>query len=555
MFRDSGTEYFSPPDLEVVGLGTGVGARLRPIVSNGQITEVKVVNAGIGYSESPSIKITPAGRGTILEPSVRSLRVNNFERFGDEFLLTESIGNLKYSVVGYSTAVGFSQFNDTGTTHSPIIGWAYDGNPIYGPYAFSDPSDSNSSVRMVVTGYEAQTSQVANRPSSFSSGFFVEDYQYTGRGDLDQHNGRFCKTPEYPDGVYAYFVGVNTGSQGNLEPEFPYFVGNTYRSTPEPDNFLITQDNFDFNSSDIIRNTLPYKVSDATADNDFIIESNELTKQVSVVESVTRGTIDDFQVVESGSGYKVGDSLVFDNTNTSGGGAAAIVRTVTGKTVSSVNTTVETDTGVVFVRNSDKEVAGYIGTSHNFVNNDNIVISGLSSSIFGLTKSHKIGVSSEQVVLYNQIAANATSGIVTDIYVSSVPSSVSVGSSIGIGTERFKVLDVLGERGILRVKRGVAGSAHTISTPVFTVPQFFTIPVKTKFFDSKVNDVRFFNPTEAVGVGTIVGISSLNTITVGELSDTVSVPAKNIYLPGHNFKTNQKVLLQNHRQQMQSLLV
>lgn len=540
--RDSGTEYFSPPDLEVVGLGTGVGARLRPIVSNGQITEVKVVNAGIGYSESPSIKITPAGRGTILEPSVRSLRVNNFERFGDEFLLTESIGNLKYSVVGYSTAVGFSQFNDTGTTHSPIIGWAFDGNPVYGPYGFSDPSDSNSSVRLVVTGYEAQTSQVANRPSSFSSGFFVEDYQYTGRGDLDQHNGRFCKTPEYPDGVYAYFVGVNTGSQGNLEPEFPYFVGNTYRSTPEPDNFLITQDNFDFNSSNIIRNTLPYKVSDATADNDFIIESNELTKQVSVVESVTRGTIDDFQVVESGSGYKVGDSLVFDNTNTSGGGAAAIVRTVTGKTVSSVNTTVETDTGVVFVRNSDKEVAGYIGTSHNFVNNDNIVISGLSSSIFGLTKSHKIGVSSEQVVLYNQIAANATSGIVTDIYVSSVPSSVSVGSSIGIGTERFKVLDVLGERGILRVKRGVAGAAHTISTPVFTVPQFFTIPVKTKFFDSKVNDVRFFNPTEAVGVGTIVGISSLNTITVGEISDTVSVPAKNIYLPGHNFKTNQRVL-------------
>jgi hypothetical protein len=244
---------------------------------------------------------------------------------------------------------------------------------------------------LVVTGYEAQTSQVANRPSSFSSGFFVEDYQYTGRGDLDQHNGRFCKTPEYPDGVYAYFVGVNTGSQGNLEPEFPYFVGN------------------------IIRNTLPYKVSDATADNDFIIESNELTKQVSVVESVTRGTIDDFQVVESGSGYKVGDSLVFDNTNTSGGGAAAIVRTITGKTVSSVNTTVETDTGVVFVRNSDKEVAGYIGTSHNFVNNDNIVISGLSSSIFGLTKSHKIGVSSEQVVLYNQIAANATSGIVTEL--------------------------------------------------------------------------------------------------------------------------------------------
>ena len=54
------------------------------------------------------------------------------------------------------------------------------------------------------------------------------------------------------------------------------------------------------------RNTLPYKVSDDFADNDFLIESNEIVEQSAIVESVTRGRIEGFQIVEAGSDYKVG---------------------------------------------------------------------------------------------------------------------------------------------------------------------------------------------------------------------------------------------------------
>ena len=63
---------------------------------------------------------------------------------------------------------------------------------------------------------------MSNRPSStlFTDGFFVEDFIYDESGDLDKSNGRFCKTPEYPNGVYAYFVGVTTGSSGLLEFNF-----------------------------------------------------------------------------------------------------------------------------------------------------------------------------------------------------------------------------------------------------------------------------------------------------------------------------------------------
>ena len=60
---------------------------------------------------------------------------------------------------------------------------------------------------------------------------FVEDYVYTGTGDLDQFNGRFV-TPDFPLGVYAYYTTFNevTASTGPFnkynEPVFPYVIGN-----------------------------------------------------------------------------------------------------------------------------------------------------------------------------------------------------------------------------------------------------------------------------------------------------------------------------------------
>jgi len=41
---------------------------------------------------------------------------------------------------------------------------------------------------------------------------------------LDEHNGRFCVTPEYPNGVYAYFCTVDE----NWNSAYPYVVGPTF---------------------------------------------------------------------------------------------------------------------------------------------------------------------------------------------------------------------------------------------------------------------------------------------------------------------------------------
>ena len=50
-----------------------------------------------------------------------------------------------------------------------------------------------------------------NRPgaSNFIFGSFVEDYEFKNSGDLDEHNGRFAVTPEYPNGIYHYHATIS----------------------------------------------------------------------------------------------------------------------------------------------------------------------------------------------------------------------------------------------------------------------------------------------------------------------------------------------------------
>ena len=45
------------------------------MVADGKITDVKVINPGIGYTSTIDVKITPNGSGSILDSSVRDLSV------------------------------------------------------------------------------------------------------------------------------------------------------------------------------------------------------------------------------------------------------------------------------------------------------------------------------------------------------------------------------------------------------------------------------------------------------------------------------------------------
>ncbi len=131
--------------------------------------------------------------------------------------------------------------------HSPILGWAYDGNPIYGPYGYSNPKDPTSPVRRLRSGFKLRGMTQRHSLARWAAelhhvnekldenrygpdvdaghplGWYVEDYDFAG-GDLDLYNGRHTVTPEFPNGTYAYFVTIDD----NGKPAFPYVLGRQY---------------------------------------------------------------------------------------------------------------------------------------------------------------------------------------------------------------------------------------------------------------------------------------------------------------------------------------
>ncbi len=125
------------------------------------------------------------------------------------------------------------------TQHSPLLGYAYDGFPIYGAYGYANTNGTGGIVRMkssfslrniTVRTHLYDGTDVTDGPAvstNYPLGLFREDYEFiaqTGSDYLDIHNGRFCVTPEYPNGTYCYFTTVDE----NWNSAYPYAVGPTY---------------------------------------------------------------------------------------------------------------------------------------------------------------------------------------------------------------------------------------------------------------------------------------------------------------------------------------
>jgi len=562
---DGGEEYYSTPELEVVGDGSS--ARIRAVIDKDptsatylRIVDTVILNGGTGFTTSNTrITITPSGKNAVIKSNIRRLSLNNIQTqspYNKKYngnIIDESEYGLRYSVVGYSTDIGNSYFENITTVppitnifrdfdggHSKIIGWAYDGNPIYGPFGYSDPFDTTS-VKILSPSYTLDASKVSNRPgiSTYPAGFFADDYSYDGSGDLDEHNGRYCVTPEFPNGVYAYFAGINSTTNA---PVFPYFIGNSYRSTPEAlDRTGLIDQKFDFNNSDLVRNTFPYKSADKFTKT-FFVESDDIVSQSAIVDAVTQGEVESVEIVKSGDNYKVGDVLTFDDTGSNGNGLSATIETIEGPALSTIETTYNQYSGIKFTWKDSKKVLAHFDTPHQFEVGDKIQVSGLTTDIQYLQGTHSVGITTESTILYKEVAANGTAGIITDIFVGRT-SLISVGSSIGIGTETLAVINKFDDRNILRVRRGVVGTAHSLSTEVKLNPTILTLPVETDNFDSEIDDIVYFNPKQALGIGSDgnTGVGYTAWVSVGETARNVSIPAQSIYLPNHPFKTGQKV--------------
>lgn len=123
------------------------------------------------------------------------------------------------------------------TVHSPLLGYAFDGYPVYGPYGYAN-TDGSGGIKRIESSYQLRNisvrthyydgSDVTDGPAvnaSYPIGYYREDYEFNlSFGDLDDHNGRVCVTPEYPGGIYCYFATIDE----NWNSAFPYMVGPTY---------------------------------------------------------------------------------------------------------------------------------------------------------------------------------------------------------------------------------------------------------------------------------------------------------------------------------------
>jgi hypothetical protein len=578
----SGKNYNSPPTLNVIG--DGVGAVIVPIIENGQIISVKVIEGGTGYrQESTQVSIVSAGSGAKFNTKIKTWNVNLYQKYFNNITADDGFINiglneeyqLQYShlyaprklrEIIYSLDQGgkilygktdLKKINDiesVSTDHSPIIGWAYDGNPIYGPYGYA--TNQGGVVVQMKSGYKLTPS--SDRPV-FPEGFFVEDYTYFEVSDesyLDENNGRFCKTPEFPNGTYAYFATINNSSAdssgpfvGYKHPVFPYLIGNNFRSKPNEFNFKPSsnQDEIDLNATNWVRNTQPYN---SINNYSYLTIPNQLNQTVDV-KFAEPGTVDNIEVVAGGINYQVNDSVVFDEEDTGGYGLSARVSRIEGKEVNSISVASTTLSGLEFYPSDQKGFFKVISPNpHNFKNKDLVTVSGLSTTSSLIEGSYIAGVSTNTFVLASNTGINSSSitGIVTYISISGDISKIRENDTLSVDSEIVKVLNIDLNSSRIRILRGIngtIGSSHTTTSTLYQNPRELSIDVGfNTSYNYKINKEIYFNPIESVGLGTAFGVGIGSTIVFsnpGVGITQIFIPTKTIYIPNHNLETGDKI--------------
>ena len=583
LVNSTGGSYNSPPTLSIDG--DGQGAILTPILSNGTLISVKIISSGIGYSSAKTfITVFAAGERANFSSQVKSWKIDLIQRLiqtkqitDDDGILDNGINSslgLQYThayaprslrksarasklqdgITVYVPDLQFvSNVESDSTAHSPVIGWAYDGNPIYGPYGYG--SISGGTIRSMIPGYNQVLSDNPYRPSTslYPFGFFIEDYEYTGNGDLDEFNGRFCVTPEYPNGIYAYFCTINTSVDANgsfinyKKPIFPYAIGNHYKSKPIDFNFstFSNQDDIDFKSLKLLRNTTPYNLTNQRSGYDYLLNPNKVRNQLSEVKTTTSGIIDSIGIVTGGSGYKVGDQVLFGGTNNSGINPVATVSLVGGKEISQISAASSIISNVEFVPTENTtNFIGFATLPHNFLYNDLVTI----TTQYENKKFSNILIESNNLNLRSGIGSAQYTGIVTYFNVSGSLNypDIKENDIYQIQDEQIKVLNIDNLNSRIRVLRNYNNTSGLVTYTAGIALSEKTRKLQVNFgisstsYQYDLNRQFYFNPKESVGLGTTAGVGIVSTIyfsNPGAAITNLTIPTQTIYLPNHKLNT------------------
>ena len=134
---------------------------------------------------------------------------------------------------------------------------------------------------------------------------------------------------------------------------------------------------------------------------------------------------------------------------------------VEGKEIVSIASTVVKIENIVFTYNNQNgQVTGLSSQPHDLVVGDVVTISGLSTdSLRRLDGRHQIGFNTSFLILNTGIGTTGETGYVTNISVTGDLSrnAIAPNDVLGIGTERFLVLNVDDVNDRVRVKRQFDG--------------------------------------------------------------------------------------------------
>lgn len=538
--KTSGQNYFNNFELKV--FGQGYGAIIFPEVTNGQITDVTVVSRGVGYAVTDTtITVLDKGKNLNVKANLTEWNINEVTRLGISNLSNGVLFGKRYSLFGNVFGTFFldsnlqNQFNINQNKHSPIIGWAYDGCPIYGPYAQEKTDGSGQIVRMR-SGY------VRNKISPPTLDC-IEDYVFTNTGTLDIHNGRFCVTPEYPDGIYAYFCTVDS----NNIPQYPYVIGNTYNNVPAVENFQLSHNqDLNFNNLGILKYTKPYRVDDKSNYYEYFRLLTSENKTDALITSASTGKLTSIDIEDGGQNYEVGDQIKFTEDQNQGLGAFAVVDKVLGVGIVTITSGITTFIDVKF-RSIPTGVIGVCTITHNFSDQTFVSISGISTSEYSFLEGfRKINVEYPTTKLILALPDTTVTGIITGIQVKSPLSNYNVDDKLKIGNETLNVIGIDVENRILNVLREPGSPGYAVSTIVSDSVNKFTFSynnIKTPIV--AYDDTYYFNPTQSISLGVSASIGVGNTLTIFPLGlgklITQFVDNGGILLPNNKFIHGEQV--------------
>jgi hypothetical protein len=199
-----GTYSVIPPNYVSVSGGTGTGA--TPILT-WAVSAINVTGGGTGYTSAPTV----------------------------------TIGGVRRMLSGYQLRDGTN-----GTTNLSAINAAVStstGRTSLPQWALTSQNRAQLSTASQYGPAVNSTSGSGATLITYTLGHYAEDYDYLGdlgftQGslanaggvmfDLNEYNTRFCITPDYPNGTWAYFTTIKSDGTSF----FPYGAGRWYRGNP-----------------------------------------------------------------------------------------------------------------------------------------------------------------------------------------------------------------------------------------------------------------------------------------------------------------------------------